>query len=311
MVFCKSYPIYNIIKSKLNKDTFKDLQFKRDPIKSEYRAIILEKDKITEVKQFIKTYFGNPPSTPVLDIPEDKLCGENDIILYVRDGTNIIGCVRSRYIGMFLDKRIYCNDCFCVHPLWRKKGLGDYLLIELQIYANKNNIPYSLVLKEGPKINVLADPFYSSIYVYREIHNTNHTIKSVSIDNAYKLIDIFSECNKLVIIKNRDNDNQYWKLYEKGIHKILACVQDTYQSIHGDKIGWITGWIESPTITDDCREEASIQISDSMYGMFRYIWTNKKWTTSRTNWKIDGPFHWYLCQWTTSIPINRSYCILN
>ena len=114
----------------------------------------------------------------------------------------------------------------------------------------------------------------------------------------------------IFIIRNRENTNQYWKLYENGIHKIIACIQDTYQYKNGKKMGWITGWIESPNITDEMREEASVQISESM-DIFDYIWTNQIWTGQKNKWIIDGPFHWYLCRWTTSISIKRSYCIVN
>ena len=123
-------------------------------------------------------------------------------------------------------------------------------------------------------------------------------------------MDIFSEFNPIFIIRNRENTNQYWKLYENGVHKIIACIQDTYQYKNGKKMGWITGWIESPNITDEMREEASVQISESM-DIFDYIWTNQIWTGQKNKWIIDGPFHWYLCRWTTSISIKRSYCIVN
>jgi hypothetical protein len=313
MVFCKTYPISNIIKAAWNTDVFKSLQFERENIESPYEVKTdINQSTIKKIKNFLKNYFNN---IPVLDIPEDILYGEKDVILYVENNTNIIGCVRYHYIGKFLDNDIYCNDCYCVHPLWRKKGVGDTLLMNLQIYTNK--IPYSIALKEGHKINIISDSYYSSMYVYREINREinrknkkYNQIQSLTIDKAYKLMDIFSEFNPIFIIRNRENANQYWKLYENGIHKILACIQDTYQYKNGKKMGWITAWIESPNITDEMREEASIQISESM-DIFDYIWTNQKWTGQTNQWKIDGPFHWYLCRWTTSISIKRSYCILN
>jgi len=73
---------------------------------------------------------------------------------------------------------------------------------------------------------------------------------------------------------------------------------------------WITGWIESPNITDDLREEALHQISNSMD--FYYMWANRAWISEvkASEWKIDGSFHWYLYQWTTSIHF-KSYCVLS
>ena len=308
MVFWKTYPILNLIKSKCNKEIFKDLQFEKEDVFT-YKANILDTKEIKDIKQikqFLKTNFGGP-NRLVLDIPENKICGKKDILIHVKN-KEIIGCIRYHYIGSFLDKEMYCVDCFCIHPSWRKKGLGDFLLTKLHIYVNENKIPYSMFLKEGPQLSILVKPLYSGIYVYRKIQNNTNNIISLTVEEAYKLIDIFCEFNPIFIIKN--NSEQYWRLYKNGIHTVLACIQDTYQYIYGKKIGWITGWIESP-ISDEYRAEASKQISDSMYGIFDYIWGNKKWIGNSTEWKIDGQFHWYSYQWNTSININTSYCILN
>ena len=300
-MFWKTYPIQNIFKAKWNTKPFEDLRFEREPVTF---PLEIKMKKTNRIKYFLKDYFGNPPKTPVLDIPEDKLYGTKDVILYVED-KYIIGCVRYHYIGTFLDKEIYCVDCFCIHPLWRKKGVGDYLLTMLHIYVNKHNIPYSLFLKEG-NLNVLHPPLYSSIYVYRKTEKSDNSVIDISIVDAYKLIDIYCECNPIFVIKNRDNKNQHWKLYKKG--KVLACIQDTYQRFEGNKIGWITAWI-CLSSTSTSNTNSAKQISDSMYGTFDYIWGNKKWTGNSKEWKNDGPFHWYSYQWTSALSFN-SYCIL-
>jgi hypothetical protein len=135
-------------------------------------------------------------------------------------------------------------------------------------------------------------------------------------DISKELLDIFYELNPdIFIIKNKDNKNQIWRLYTKSSQKVLACIQDTYQIFKENntikKIGWITAWIESPNITDSFREEASKEISDSMYNQFEYIWGNKEWIGNSTEWELDGQFHWYVYQWDTNISIKKSYCILN
>jgi hypothetical protein len=327
MVFWKSYPIVNILKSKLNNDRFKGLIFERDIVKSPTGIegeIIRSQDvdEIYHIKHFLKQYFGNPPHTPTLDIPLDKLLNKKDYILFVRDkNNNIAGCIRYRYMGIFVtDKNqpIYSEDCFCIHPKWRKKGVGDYLLTTLHIFVNKHNIPYSMFLKEGNRLSIINQPFYSSMYVYRQLEcSVSHNIQSLSTIQAYNLMDMFRELQpKMFIIRNLKADNQLWKLYRLGTCKILACIQDTYQTFEEEgkvkKIGWITGWIESSDVTDECRENASKELSDSMYGIFDYIWANSEWIGSNLkSWKIDGQFNWYLYQWTTSASIKKSYVIIN
>ena len=55
MVFWKTYPIKNIIKSKYNNDIFKDLQFEKDDI---YDVKILDRDieSIRDIKNFITNF---------------------------------------------------------------------------------------------------------------------------------------------------------------------------------------------------------------------------------------------------------------
>ena len=328
MVFWNTYPLLNIIRSKFNRDIFKSQIFDKElgdlPIGSS--EIIINKEQntkyINDVCNFLRNNFGAPPKTPILDIPVDQLLGDKDHIIIVRDvDRNIIGCIRYHYLGIFIangNEEIYCVDCFCVNKKWRGKGIGDYLLTRLHIYVNKNNIPYSLFLKEGINLSIVHSPIYTSTYVYRQLVQTveSDNIKSLTVRQAYNLMDLFRELNfGIFIIRNINSTNQIWKLYKKDTYKVLVCFQDAYQKFEEDgkikKIAWATAWIESPNVTDNIREEASKVLSDTMYPLFDYVWMNKEWIGNSPIWKIDGPFHWYSYQWTTCINIKKSYCILN
>jgi GNAT superfamily N-acetyltransferase len=324
-MFWTSYPILNIIHANFNKDIFRELIFERENIRSptgiEGEMIERSSNKIKDVREFLIKYFGKPPQTPILDIPEDRLLGEKDYMLVVRDNEkNIVGCIRYHYLGIFVtgnNQDIYCEDCFCIHPKWQKKGIGDYLLTKLHIFVNKNNIPYSMFLKEGQKLSIINEPFYSGIYVFRKTKQLEiKNILSLTVIQAYTLMDIFREFNSnLFIIRNNKSINQHWKLYKKDRSKVLACFQDAYQRFEENgqikKIGWCTGWIESPGITDKFRNEASRELCDSMCNEFNYIWMNKEWIGNSNEWKIDGPFNWYTYQWASCINIKNCYCILN
>ena len=331
MVFWKIYPLLNVIQTKFNKDIFKSQIFERDPphTPTGVDAIVIRPslpniNLLPEIRQFIRNNFGSPPKTPVLDIPESQLLTANDHIVIVRDINKLlVGCIRYHYLGTLItsgkNEQIYCVDCFTVYKTWRGRGVGDYLLTFLHNYVNEHNIPYSMFLKEGRALSIVHTPLYTGIYVFRELHSNhlihpNH-IMDLTPRQAYRLMDISLELNKILIIRNIKSTNQYWKLYEKGTYKVLACFQDAYQTFMENgrrkKICWVTGWIESPNMTDEYREEASRELSDSMYPAFDYVWMNKKWVGNTTSqWKIDGPFHWYPYQWTSSININYSYSIL-
>ena len=326
MVFWNTYPLTNIIQAKFNKDTFKSQIFKKESVESPtgINAIIITKNQnthlISDIKIFIKNNFGSPPNTPILDIPENHLLGDKDHILIVKDiNKNIIGCIRYHYLGVFIssnNQEIYCEDCFTVKRDWRKKGVGDYLLTQLHIYVNKNNIPYSMFLKEGRNLTIIHSPLYTGLYVFRKLYaQYSKNVLSISVNQAYKLMDIFQELNKIFIIRNVQSTNQYWKLYKKDTYTVLICFQNAFQNFKEKeeikKICWATAWIESPNMIDKYREEASRELSALMYPEFDYVWMNKEWVGNDTEWKVDGFFHWYPYQWTTNISIKKSYCILN
>jgi GNAT superfamily N-acetyltransferase len=324
MVFWKTYPLSYLIQSLWNLKPFISYPFTKQPLSSPTGIsceIFSREYPIhcpNEIIYYLQTYFGIPPHKPILIIPEKSLLGPRDILLIVRDiSTKIVGCIRYHYIGEFIDEPIYVVDCFCIHPEWRGKGVGDYLLTELHLYANNHQIPHAMFLKEGSLLPIIQIPLYTGTYVYRELscYSISRYIRNLSIPEAYRLIDIYCKVypNQL-IIRNSETSNQIWKLYKKGFHSILVCFQDTFQKIDENnkykKIGWITAWLESSLITDEIRKEASKELTDTMYGIFDYIWMNQAWIGSSSLWKVDGTFHWYSYQWTTGLPIHRSYCIL-
>ena len=227
-MFWTTYPLFNLIQTKLNNNKFKSLQFNKEIMESPtgIDPIIITQNKnsnlLLDIKLFIKNNFGEPPKTPILDIPENKLLGNKDHIIVIRDiNNNIVGCIRYHYIGVFLtskNEEMYCVDCFTVNKKWRKKGVGDYLLTCLHNYFNSNNIPHSMFLKEGNILPIIHTPIYTGVYVFRKLEKMiSKNVLHLTTDQAYKMIDIFYEMNpKLFIIRNNASTNQFWKLYENN-----------------------------------------------------------------------------------------------
>ena len=272
---------------------------------------------LTEIGSYLRTYFGNPPHTPVLDIPESQLLLHRDYLFLVRDKEGkIAGTIRYRYTGTLLtDTRpdIYRVDAFCIRPDWRKKGVGDYLLTELQRYVNVNGHYYSMFLKEGPYLPIIHRPLYSSTYVYRCIvynaHVAPHVIL-ISSAQAYHMLDVYHGIYPTVCIIRNQHGNQHWRYYKHGYSTILACFQDTYQRLEGKRIAWCTAWLESSVVTDEIRKEAAIELTSTLPS-FDYVWMNKEWVGNDSTWKQDGGFHWYTYQWSTNLELDGSMCILD
>lgn len=331
MSFWLSYPISNILYSYINSDAFYSLIYteKEFRIPNGLECSIWEFGKgkvcvqdLSDLQTFLSDFFGKSDlQTPKLQIPINKLLMKNDSIIILKHNNRIVASIRYKYLGKFLNNNedIYCEDCFCVHPDWRNKGLGRFLLNKLHIYMNDNNIPYSVFLKEGNIVNAINKPKISGVYVYTSLNQesgnqkTDWIIKSLTPKKAYKIISIFQEIynNKLFIILNKNNsDNQIWKLFISGTNYILACFQDTYQRINNKIIGWCTGWIESPNLPSNIRELAAIDLTSSVSNEYDMIWMNSKWVGDNPIWKIDGGFHWYTYQWTSAINIDKSYAII-
>jgi GNAT superfamily N-acetyltransferase len=327
MGFWDNVSIFNYFKSLLHTAYFTPNIINKDIISSPtgIKYNIATTKDLPKIAAFLKLYFGEPPKTPIFNIPPNILLDDNDTILYVINKTNkIVGCIRYHYIGKFYTAEnkpdMYIVDCFCIHPEWRKKGIGRYLLHSLHNYVVSQNKPYSMFLKEGGLVNTFNIPFYRGIYVYKPLTiasriPTTHTL-TVNNTNVEQLINIFRNFNKdIFIVWRKDGVNQIWRFFKRGCNMVLACFQNTYQTIYNkttdtyDNIAWCTAWFESDNIPDNIRSIAINEITACLYPDFQYVWMNKDITRTEPGWLVDGPYNWYLYQWFTKGCITHNFCI--
>jgi GNAT superfamily N-acetyltransferase len=334
MVFWTSLPLWYLAKSFFPFSTFTSLEFTPS---LEDKAVVPSTVSITciseknenemtaeqkkEVRQFLWNYFGQPPDHPRLDLPEEVLFSPTDLILLARDEQKqLIGTIRYHFIGRLLstveEPNLYCVDCFCIHPQWRKKRIGDRLLSELHRFANEQEKPFAMFLKEGPALSILHRPIFSGEYAYRTIekkdkYDSPH-VYPLSSFQIQRMLKTYRRLNPSVLmIWNEHSNNQRWLLYTRNSCYVWICIQPTYQIVQNKTIGWITGWLESSELTDEFRQEAIHAVSHSSYHSYDYLWVNRKWTGNSPLWKTDGPFHYYAFQWSSSLSINSSisYCM--
>ena len=279
----------------------------RDPIPSPTGRTIESMNDPEEIRAFLRTHFGTPPMTPTLDLTFDP----EDHVLVVRDQTDqIAGTIRYHFIGYYRTIPIHVVDAFCIHPIWRKKGVGEYLLTELHRYANERQIPYALFLKEGAPLSILHPPAYTGWYRYRELteHRSSSKVIDLSVSLAFRIMEVYQRFQPdMIVIRNQ---RSIWKWFRSDRRSILIGIQDTHQRIGLKKMGWITAWIESPQITDELRAEAMDAVADGLYPTFDYLWSNERWIGNSTRWKRDGAFHWYTYQWSIDVPIGGSYAMM-
>lgn len=70
--------------------SFESFLMEKDPLLSPtgVDAILVTSQTLsvlTEIREYLRNYFGNPPHTPVLDIPESHLLNKTDYIFLARE----------------------------------------------------------------------------------------------------------------------------------------------------------------------------------------------------------------------------------
>jgi N-acetylglutamate synthase-like GNAT family acetyltransferase len=270
--------------------------------------------ELKKIDFFLKSYFGNPPHTPILSPNFYSTPSDNQIVLYVCHNKEIVGSIRYKYAGEFEKETINSIDCFCIHPEWRKKGIGTYLLYVLHKITMKKGFKYSIFLKESSQISSSKSPLYSSNYAFSKIvcteSPTEFKILSISHELAKKLIEqylkIYPDTFILINKKDKEPNNIEWRFFKESGHVILACFQNSYQ-IHPEnngKIGWCTGWLETSHKTKDRHKIINAMLHTLPYD---WVWADARWIGSPLpeGWKYDGSFHWYTYQWSTNITLNN------
>ncbi len=275
-----------------------------------------------EIRTFLRTHFGRPPHHPLLTLPDEAfLVPDDDWFLVRTPDHTLVGCIRYHAIGTQWNQTTprFLVDCFCIHPAWRGKGVGDYLLTCLHREANRQQKPSAIFLKEGRILPIPCLPAYQGRYVYRRTEHLKtlssftppSPVMRLTASQAYAWIDAYQTCfPQTCILLRRTDTNRWWRGYRKGTQSILACIQDSYQRIPRQqeaeeakekRLGWITLWLESPTVSDAFREEASLAISQSVSESFEWIWSQRSWTGPSEYWKDDGAFYWYSYQWSLTM----------
>jgi hypothetical protein len=279
----------------------------KPPLHPDLRFEILDRSQVAEATAFLTQYFSKSSKThPILHPTLSP--SPNEIILIARDRTDLlVGSIRYKYSGELEGQPIHCIDCFCVHPSYRGTGLASQLLLEIHEYTNQLGKRYSIFLKEGRPVPSVS-PFYSSTYVYRSISNSDRStptdsVKQIPSDLAARLVPVYRQFHPATFwIHSVQNPNQTWYLYRTDTQFLLVCLQDSFQTFQGRRIGWLTACFRSGSVSIE-----PILGSVSGYG---WIWMDKSFLRDEEGWDTDGPFHWYGYQWTSCLRPGRSYGIV-
>jgi hypothetical protein len=285
---------------------------------SSYTFHFLEQNNehIRETEGFLQEYFAG--GNPQLVI---KLCpstNEHILLASVDPSSALVGCIRFKQSGFFEGQPIHLIDAFCIHPTHRKKGLATTLLSVLHTETQARGLPFSIFLKEGRPLPIAQAPLYSSTYLFcrrgdlkkKKTEPASQSVPSLAHITAY--IRAYQTLRSDTFVYwDPQNPNQTWCLWRAGHDWLLVCVQDAFQEIEGERIGWMTALLESPGFEEDTRR------ADVLEGLlattpFSWIWTDRVFVGSCPSavWRADGPFHWYSYGWTTGLRPGATYVLV-
>jgi GNAT superfamily N-acetyltransferase len=102
-------------------------------------------DHAAEYSLFLQRYFYPSSANVQLAVPPTTLSVllESQIVIgaEIRNSDKqLVGCVFDIYAGNVLDQPTGLVTWFCIHPSWRKKGIGSVLLFALYSFSQPRRI---------------------------------------------------------------------------------------------------------------------------------------------------------------------------
>lgn len=263
-----------------------------------------------EVSVFLSANFGNPPKTPILQIPPSELF-ENSTYTFVWIDTTgkLHGCIRYRPWAQDKKRQFWQVDCFCIDKNMRSKGIGTWLLKYLHSWANTRGIPFAIFLKEGQPLPIPRLPFRTGIYAFMdlsknpEIEQISFSLKKINPILAQKWVQSIISKNELFPIDICSIQSS-WYLYNSAGLWLIIRAEKTNQVSPKGYLGWLTDIYESPSWKNIGIKEQTYHItvlSKEIAKSLNWssIWIDSKWVEihKESPWNYDGPYYFYGFQW--------------
>jgi len=169
----------------------------------------------------------------------------------------ISGCGKTYPWGMV--------DWFCVHPLWRSKGVGSALLETLDLITYKLGRKAHIFLKEGLPLPYPHIPIYVTLLKCRKAGSSE--VKQMKDDTGltvYPYNEVERDTGLPLVrvegIRTTNDLNDWEDTLDSSLPECWVFVSGSY--LIDDKRGWQT---------------------DSLVSMYAFRWSPGKWFGSRPN----------------------------
>jgi hypothetical protein len=230
---------------------------------------------------------------------------------------SLAGCISSQPAGRICRSatcsafpiRLITN--FCVHPNFRKKGVGSRLLQAAWADIKQLGEAAAIFLKEGSPLLAAGLPIASGRWVYRFCTSSSTVAAATQIcqiapaDAEHLLIDyaaseprnLYNFYGSLAACQTR--------LYEyKGMRgSILTAFTPAFQHHPSNRrpIVYQTGFYEKGQILEQERLAAARAISEYVGSQLggAWIWCDISFINGRAQppWLLDGPYYYYAFNW--------------
>ena len=233
-----------------------------------------------QLPEFWMRFFSGTKSTrcivPLLHIQEAMVKGRWTVIVVVKDGF-VVGSLVRRWTKLHIKETTWQKagiiDYFCIHPAYRKKGIGRVLLSCLHNVTERPIQPH-LMLLEGVQVSI--PPIASGIYLSRRCVGNSQIQKG----DASR----WEDCVKRV-------DSGIWTPYEEGettLWKTASGQVAIWNTFHysipdGLRIGIVVGY------TGDAVNEAAASLAHGFGVLLLPVPLTR---LGLEGWTMDSPFQW-------------------
>lgn len=211
------------------------------------------------------------------------------VLVIVKDGIVIGSLVRRAITNLHMREVVWASagviDYFCIHPAYRKKGIGRALLARIHNMVNKPIQPH-LMLLEG--IQTRIPPCAAGVFVSKRCHHTNLVIREVTEGQE----KIWLDCVKGSVVKSdwisasvsasAEAQTKEVSLWQIGGSYVAIWNTFHYSIPDGARIGIILGY------TGDI-EKAAETVGHG-YGVL-LLGVSVAESVSHA-WSMDSPFQW-------------------
>jgi len=237
---------------------------------------------VEQLPEFWTRYFSDSTRciVPLLHI-QKKAEKSWLILVIVKEGIVIGSLVRRLITNLHMREVVWKKsgviDYFCIHPAYRKKGLGRALLAKIHNMVEKPVQPH-LMLLEGVQTRI--PPCAAGVFVSKRCQHTNLAISEVTEGHD----KIWADCVKGCIVKSDwscadDSEVSLWKI---GTSYVAIWNTFHYSIPDGARIGIILGY------TGDL-EKVGATVGHG-YGVL-LLGVSVTESIGHT-WSIDSPFQW-------------------